>query len=163
MISNIYPYNSSVFYLGRNNPNELIEEHHKKGFVESYREWNFPRTVEKETNDAFEYNQKKLDAYKELLTICKTKHIKLYVVVSPYYEDINNRLKKMIQITKTIAAEQQIDFFDHSQDTTFTNHGFLFSDVSHLNGKGAQIFSKIIAGKIKEQSKNITSTLANNK
>lgn len=154
-ISNIYPYNSSIFYFGRNSKKDLIIENQREGYIESQREWNYPRTDEKETADPFEYNQQKIQALKEMILTCKQHNIQLFFVVSPYYQNINQRLKKIIQITNDLAKTEKIPFWDLSQDTVLINHGKLFFDVSHLNSNGAKIFSNIIANKIANSERQI--------
>jgi len=52
--------------------------------------------------------------------------------------------KKAIQIMN----DNNISFWDYSNDTSFFNKYYLFSDRLHLNNKGAELYSNIIADRL---------------
>jgi hypothetical protein len=85
----------------------------------------------------------------KLIHISKVKNIKLIFVNSPIYNNVVNDNywfagKKAIQIMN----DNNISFWDYSNDSTFFNKYYLFSDRLHLNDKGAELFSNIIAERL---------------
>ena len=161
LISNIYPFNHCLFNLGRNKPENVVYEHKIKGFEAFNVVWNHPRRHQLETGEKFIYDTNKITAYKEFIDICNKNHIKLFVIISPFYFDLNANTKKMIALTRNITLEHKVDFLDFSQDSSIINHSSLFLDERHLNLTGANFFSGMLAGKIKEEIKKSTNTLAN--
>jgi hypothetical protein len=86
---------------------------------------------------------------KKLINIAKYKNIKLIFVNSPIYNNtLNDNYsiagKKAIQIMN----DNKISFWDYSNDTSFFNKYYLFSDRLHLNNKGAELYSNIIAERL---------------
>jgi hypothetical protein len=86
---------------------------------------------------------------KKLINIAKYKNIKLIFVNSPIYNNtLNDNYsiagKKAIQIMN----DNKISFWDYSNDTSFFNKYYLFSDRLHLNNKGAELYSNIIADRL---------------
>ena len=86
---------------------------------------------------------------KKLIYIAKIKNIKLVFVNSPVYNnEVNDNYsiagKKAIQIMN----DNDVSFWDYSNDTNFLNKYYLFSDKLHLNDKGAELYSNIIADRL---------------
>ena len=85
----------------------------------------------------------------KLIQLTKSMNIKLIFVNSPIYNNLVNDNysfagNKAIQIMK----DNNISFWDYSNDSTFLNKYYLFSDRLHLNQKGADIFSNILAERL---------------
>jgi hypothetical protein len=85
----------------------------------------------------------------KLIHIAKVKNIKLIFVNSPIYNNaVNDNYSfagnKAIQIMK----DNNNSFWDYSNDSTFLNKYYLFGDRLHLNQKGADIFSNILAERL---------------
>lgn len=51
---------------------------------------------------------------------------------------------------KEMCRRQGVPFLNHFCDTTFTNHHELFHNANHLERRGAEIYSKVIAREIKQ-------------
>lgn len=90
----------------------------------------------------------KVNTFKNLIYHCKQSGIKLYVVCTPYLIQ-STEIDHSITEAKKIARENNINFFDFSQDTFYTKKPYLFADFRHLNEAGVQIFSNKIADMIK--------------
>ena len=150
LLSKIYPYNSFIFKIAIGNLESNKKRHEDiKGYVELTNSLNEPiRTVDHTipyTMDTIKVNM--LQAF---IDECKTKNIKLFLVCSPYYLNPIGT-DQSFALTKKIADEKNIDFFDYSKNTLFLNNPNLFDDTVHLNGTGSKIFSAIIAGDLKKK------------
>ncbi len=163
MLSSIYPYNHCIFFLGRNRQSDYAVELKDKGFLNTSNEWKQSKITEKESKKPFVCNSTKIAAYKEFIDICKKNNIKLFVAISPFFQNLNSRSNKIIKVLEDVALENNVDFFDYSNDTACTNYAHLFYNVNHLNTKGANIYSRKLAGKVGEQLKSLEYTLTNNK
>ena len=72
---------------------------------------------------------------------------KLIFVLSPLYGAENsNEYKPLFEIIN----KYDIPLINHYSDTTFINHSCFFANPSHMNNKGANIYSRIICKEIKE-------------
>ena len=85
----------------------------------------------------------------QLIHIAKSKNISLVFVNSPIYNNValdsySHAGKKAVQIIN----DNNISFWDYSNDTNFLNKYYLFSDRLHLNNKGAELYSNIIADRL---------------
>jgi hypothetical protein len=83
-------------------------------------------------------------AFKEFQHICQVQHIKLYLLVPPNFADQNKefviRMKSLIVLKNTpFYSENLLDFKDSKY----------FSDQSHLNKKGAILYTNEIIKKLK--------------
>lgn len=82
----------------------------------------------------------------DFVTTCKKENIKLVVCCSPIMGDSKN----VVSVLSDRFKELEVPFFDYSNDTTFINHPQqLFKDNTHLNKQGAEIYSKMVAHRIK--------------
>lgn len=149
LISNVYPYNSSIFTIAIGNTDYNKKRTNDiKGYVPLYNKWAQP--LSEEHTLPHPLDSTKINVYKAFLSECKAKGIKVYVVCSPYY--INPAYTDLsISQASAIAQQMQVPFFDYSKDSFFLQRPDLFSDIDHLNDKGATIFSEKIAGDILAQ------------
>ncbi len=152
LFSKSYKYNSLVY-------NELMYSlffnkfAHVKSFIPNYKIMTQKDSIVKEelTNIS---NSIGLDINMEnillhLISFSKENKIKLVFVNSPIYNNTAKDKysfagKKTIQILK----DNNICFWDYSNDTTFLNKYYLFSDRLHLNDKGAELYSNMIADRL---------------
>jgi hypothetical protein len=152
LFSKSYKYNSLIY-------NELIYNlfsskfNHVKSFIPNYKCMtkrdsiagvNKIRNMSSPTMDI---NMELI--FKKLINMAKSKNIKLIFVNSPIYNNTLNYNysfagKKAIQIMN----DNNISFWDYSNDTSFFNKYYLFSDRLHLNNKGAELYSNIIADRL---------------
>ena len=94
----------------------------------------------------FPADQERIDLLERFIKDCKEKNIQLSLIVSPMYVCSENDVYK---IPRELAAKHQIPFIDHYRDSTFVGHSELFYDFGHLNKKGADMYSEMIAKELK--------------
>jgi len=80
----------------------------------------------------------------------KQNNIKLYFVTSPTYKLKDHSKNKSFNRIKQIVKDEEIPFIDLSNDPRFISKGELFHDVSHLNKKGAILFTQYVINDIKQ-------------
>lgn len=94
----------------------------------------------------FPVDSERFDLMERFIKDCQKKNIHLSLIVSPMYvcskEDV-------FKIPRELADKHHIPFIDHYRDSVFVGHPELFYDFGHLNRKGAEIYSKMIAKEIK--------------
>jgi hypothetical protein len=140
LLSAIYPYNSSIFTIAVGNT-----EFNKKrmaddrGYMPLTKVWDgLQKPGNNQTTDAVD--TVKMTYYESFVKDCADKKIKLYVVVSPYFND-DKKISNSLTIGKKIAQKYGVSFLDYSKDSSYINHNSLFSDPDHLNDEGAKLFS----------------------
>ena len=94
----------------------------------------------------FPADQERIELLERFIKDCKDKNIRLSLIVSPMYVCSE---KDVFQIPRELAAKHQIPFIDHYRDSTFVGHSELFYDFGHLNRKGSEIYSEMIAKELK--------------
>lgn len=72
---------------------------------------------------------------------------RMIFILSPSYSYPN---PQFLSIIENVAREYGVEFMNYSEDRRFLGNGKLFSDGAHLNAKGAEEFSKILAGELKK-------------
>ena len=76
---------------------------------------------------------------------CKKEHIRLCLFISPEYSVKSHTYQSAVKDLQEIANANGMDCHDYSSDIVFMNDSTLFKDASHLNDKGARLFtSKIL-------------------
>lgn len=160
LLSEIYPFNSQIISIALGN----LEFNKKrkpdnKGYVALYKEWN----AKIESTNIFakyEIDPAKLSAFQEFINIAKKLGAKVYVIYSPIFLRFNGN--QDIDIVIKACAFENIPFWDFSTDTLFLNNNYLFQDISHLNHKGAKIFSNLVISKIEHYINKDERNLNNN-
>ncbi len=146
LLSKIYPYNSYLFSIlagkAKFNKKRHVDDN---GYVPLMNVYKKNRQKNHFENDELDSN--KISIYQSFIKDCIKAKIKLYVICSPSYSESNNLSFSVIE-GKEVARKYHIPFLDYSSDSTFINNSSLFSDVNHLNDKGAIILSNMIADKI---------------
>ncbi len=113
------------------------------GFQKKDEDWALSNTIVK--YDASKELEVKVRAFKKIIAMCKQKNIKLIIVQPPLFDPVNPAFRaRMKQVTKN-----EIPFFDYnSQNPIYKNNAY-FYDRTHLNRKGAMIFTDEIANYLK--------------
>ncbi len=156
LISRVYPFNSTIL--------KSLKERHKpkkdwKGYVPRHKVVrpdidvaNQPADMEGKIIADLDPNL--VEAYTGIITKSIEVGAKPFVVILPRYKypraELDYKLKSY-KVIKKIAADYNVPFWDMSFDTLFYGHNEYFSDMSHFNHKGAQLFSKVLAEKIKAE------------
>jgi hypothetical protein len=147
-LSSIYPYNSSLLTILIGN----LEFNKKrkadiKGYIPLFGTWKKPLAIQESEVEIYAIDSIKINAFKSFIQACKNSNIRLYVICSPYFYK-QKFPDYSVRIAKEIALNENVLFWDFSQDSTFLNHPSYFLDLGHLNNDGAVLFSKIITDKI---------------
>lgn len=113
------------------------------------RHLNFIRSGEKQ-------KEEKMQILDEILKTCIENNIRPVVTTTPltrYYSDNFSEefLNEFIgSIENIVARYPNVKYLDYSKDERFTDNDEYFFDSSHLNVKGAKLFTDIILGDIKK-------------
>jgi hypothetical protein len=148
-LSSIYPYNSMLFKIAvANLQSNKQEQEDIKGYVPLRSSINEPiKTFDYRM--PYELDSIKIKMLNSFIDECSKRNIRLYFVCSPYYmKTIGTDYS--LAVTKKIAAEKNVPFFDYSKDTMYFSSPQFFDDTVHLNINGSKIFSSAIAAKIKK-------------
>ena len=147
LCSAIYPYSSLIFTIAIGNTDyNKKKQGDIKGYVPLTNVLNQP-TVTHNQPPKNDLDSVKVKFFESFIKDCIQSNTKLYIVCSPYFHDAGYS-DPSILAGKEIAKKYGIAFFDFSRDTVFTNKAGLFSDIMHLNDKGARIFSEKLSDKI---------------
>lgn len=80
---------------------------------------------------------------------CQIEGVKLNLFVSPKYDIKSEAYNQALQGIQCMAQKYDIEYLDCSSNSIFMNDATLFKDVSHLNDKGARVFTEFILRKIR--------------
>lgn len=148
LISNIYPYNSTIFntIIGNTNFNKERQKD-IKGYVKFEDVWNQPLKKDNLPPGQYKLDSNFIHTYESFIKDCVNAKVKLYIVCSPYYS-IPVTEDYSVTLGKNIAEKYNVSFIDYSMDTTLIRQPALFSDTIHVNNDGAKIFSTMVANEI---------------
>ncbi|MEO5893943.1 MAG: hypothetical protein ABIQ31_27040 [Ferruginibacter sp.] len=148
LLSSIYAFNSSFLMIAGGN-SEYFKKRTTdlKGYKPLTGVWQKPITPE--IFQDYKLDSVKVSMLTSFIDDCNRAGTKLFIVSSPIYVTYRERDPSMVLIDK-VAKEKKVPFMDFSYDTSFTNHPFLFNDPSHLNEKGAKLFTAKVTGMIKD-------------
>ena len=88
---------------------------------------------------SFQPHPKCLEYLDNIVRTCQEKNIKLILCVSP---SLSYSMHGMNDWMKAYGKQQHVQTLDFTGDTTYVDHPNLFFDATHLNDKGARIFTK---------------------
>jgi len=149
LLSSIYPFNSSFLMIAGGN-----SEYFKKrtadysGYKPLDRIWK--NSIETRTIDQYKFDSIKTKILISFIADCKQAGVKLFLICSPSYFKFIQRDNSISKI-ENIAKEQNTAFFDFTNDSTFINYPNLFDDPSHLNFRGAELFTNILSDEINKR------------
>lgn len=140
LLSAIYPYNSLLFSIIAGN-SRFNKERFKdlEGYLPLDRIWNeslktFPASINNELDST------KIKTYTSFIQACIRSGTKLYIIDSPHFYKLLSKDKSDV-LSKKIAQEYNITYFDYSDDSLFINNARYFADIHHLNNSGSIVFS----------------------
>lgn len=146
MLSNMYAFNSSFYYLlrpflikGIDGKRELKGWKTRNGVIHesknNYRYYNSNQRLNKET----------VKLFNRFIENLSTKGCVVFVVISPNY-------KNLIEYSSTVeyvSHMKNLIFLNYSNNKKFVDNHLYFKDLDHLNVEGAVEFSKRISQEIK--------------
>lgn len=145
-LSSVYPYNSLVLMIlmGNLESNKLRKPDYK-GYVA------LNKTMKLQERVTFQItigniDENKLNAFMDIISICKQKKIELIFVNSPLW-NINNNDFYRDKFVK-LCQSQGVRFFDFSNHPSISGNPDYFADINHLNDSGARVFSNMLADSI---------------
>lgn len=90
----------------------------------------------------FAVDEERLLLLERFIEKCQEHGIRLILAVSPMY---SCSAKDVFATPRQLAEKHGIGFLDHYRDERFVGHEELFFDFGHLNRKGAELYSSIVA------------------
>lgn len=141
--SAIYPFNSSFLMIAGGNLDYFKKKKEDtKGFLPLRNTMSSPiKTV---ISSNFELDTVKIGMLQSFISLCKESNVELILACSPSFLIFENT-EPTIQAVKTLSELNDIVFFDYSNDSLFIKDSSLFDDYSHLNERGAMVFSTSIS------------------
>jgi len=150
LTSGIYPFNSLIMNIVAGNLDTKGKGNvDVQGYLPKEPVLNFKNkpiaTID--LSEKYELDTIKVNVFRSFIKECLAANIKLYLVCSPYYERHTGTDLSITEIKK-MAEENNLRFFDFSQQPFFLADPKYFSNAWHLNDSGAKIFSKMLADSI---------------
>ncbi len=143
-VSKLYPYNSMIL--------SIIRNYSKKGNdnIQGYQPLKGSKvdavpptlTMNAEIDD---YAKEKLDFFIKSVT---DKQIPLFAIMSPIYLQRYPETES-IKVTKEVLAKYHVPLWDYQFDTAYVKQA-LFYDNVHMNTKGSEMFSRLIANRVEK-------------
>lgn len=145
-ISSIYPYNSLVFQvvMGNLEMNKKRKSHYN-GYV-PFREAKVRGQIDTLTIHDTILDEYKIRLLESMIRICNEKEIRLIFVYSPTWYIVTRNPYDLV--LAELCKEYQIEYLNLSNHPVFlTNPGY-FYDRTHLNDKGAKVFTSLLIREI---------------
>ncbi|MCL5130492.1 hypothetical protein [Algibacter sp. L4_22] len=126
-----------------------------KGYFEQDRKWDnsFDRFTETYKNGQFiKMDHELMTLFEDHIIECKKNKINMFLVYPPTYYEYNKYIKNQNDIIlyyTRLSKKYQIPFLDYSSNY-IVNSTEYFCSSQHLNKKGAELFTKILAQDIKK-------------
>jgi hypothetical protein len=146
LISSSYPFNSAILTIAKSNGITSAEKG-EKGYLPLEKEWKEPLTTDIPRRPE-KIDSVKLHYFEKFIEDCKKANTRLYVMFSPIYIRYDQPPVSLVTI-KGICEHNHIPFYDYSKSIEFLSNPSLFQDRSHMNDKGATIYSEKVAREIK--------------
>tara|TARA_R100000935_G_scaffold14097_1_gene28401 strand:- start:165 stop:1124 length:960 start_codon:yes stop_codon:yes gene_type:complete len=128
------------------NNRDSVRPFRLKGYRGKEALWNddLKKAKEKQSNLVIKIDSELVEDFKVFLDKCESDNIKVIFVYTPEYFEgqnfVSNR-SEIISLYKKIAENRQIPFIDYSDDILSTQREYFYNS-SHLNKKGAELFTK---------------------
>ena len=112
-------------------------------FQKDGEDWTPSTTITKyDSNNELEV---KVNCFKKIIAMCQEKNIKLIIIQPPLFDTMNGAFRERLkQLT-----QNKIPFFDYNNQNPIYKNKDYFYDRTHLNRKGAMIFTNEIAAYLK--------------
>jgi hypothetical protein len=147
LLSEIYPYNSSIFTIAVGNT-EFNKKRRRdlNGYIPLTNVWN-EAIKDGSTFLNYALDTNKINIYKSFIENCIDAKIRLYIICSPLFIKPDYTSNSVV-IGKKIADKYNIRFINYSKDSSILNNPKLFADISHLNNEGARVYSNKVIDSI---------------
>ena len=150
LFSNLYRYNSvlasiamlKIFY------NDTEVAFQNGGYVSIPEENLYKGTFSAVENEFVqEIDPLKIEYINKFISLCKTNNIECVLVISPWFADFSTN-RDFVDTVRELSLSYSIPFLNYINDEEFMKADY-FKDQKHLNGKGADIFSRKFVSDIK--------------
>ena len=142
MLSKMFEYNSKL--LNYIFPLISNDEGTQNGYIPLPTEgYNFPKMNNKISRKAtYQPDSYKLNLLAQTIKRCKSNNIKLVLIISPEYTSKSYSYEMSLKDIKKVVTESGNNCFDYSSNNKYMEDATLFKDASHLNNKGAKLFTR---------------------
>jgi hypothetical protein len=144
-VSKLYAYNSLVLSIIRNYSYRFNDNINGYQPLHGTKLKSDPEILTSARDKIDEYSKEKLEYFAKVIT---DKKIPLIVIISPVYS-LPFEDNESLRVSKQILAKYNIQVWDYSTDPKYVKRQN-FYDMAHMNSKGADMFSKEIASRIKQ-------------
>ena len=144
-LSGIYPFNSTIYQIYRNNWWPM--NNHINGYIPIRKVWN--REIQTTSEKAFMPDSSKIAALFDFIRLTQDRGCKILIAISPHFVR-KSGISGKEQIVSAIRENYGLEALNLEQDSSFLANPSYFADPFHLNDKGAELYSAIIAQKVKE-------------
>lgn len=140
-------YNSQLLPLIINMHKTADNRIAQNGYIPVYPN-NISGDLPKFTDISETYDSTAKNYFEDFIQAAVSRHIKLYIVQSPYYVE-KFTISPSLQQLLPVLEKYDVSYLDYSFDTAFFKKEYFYDNV-HLNDTGAKVFSKRIASDIKK-------------
>lgn len=150
LCSHIYPFNSEIIqqiYWNILPGNEVTNRIGEDGYVPLHNILTSPIENAPLNDEKSEIDLRSVRVFKKFIKNCLEKKIRLFVIVSPIYRK-NQIRSRTVNLAESICENSNVPLIDLSVLPKALEKNEYFQDISHLNDKGARIFSRIVIEKI---------------
>ncbi|MDP4277442.1 MAG: hypothetical protein Q8914_07380 [Bacteroidota bacterium] len=145
MFSKMYQYNSKFIQLLGDYLHPM-QDLGFNGFRPYKQTMNYEPKIKNDIRKTtYSYDSLKLTYFKEMIKMAKGKTILIFVA-SPAYKATDSRVFAPL---KEICKQNNVSFLDYYCDPEISTNRMYFQDPSHLNGTGADAFTKKIIPQIR--------------
>ena len=100
------------------------------------------------SNEIREIDSTKCDYLDRIIELCEENNALFIMANAPEFE--NCEQESWLKYVKDLVDTKHIPYLNYHDDSTFLKHPEWFYNPAHLNGEGAVVYSKIIAGELRE-------------
>lgn len=108
---------------------------------------NYSPRKAKELQQMVQVDSLKMTYMEDLILQCKEDGTQLFFVASPIYQPMSDN--EFLPL-KDLCRQYKIPFINHYCDSDYCDNLTCFVDASHLNTKGAEMFTVLVASEIKD-------------
>ena len=103
--------------------------------------------------DGMVVNQAELNALYGMIHLCKKHNIRPILITTPFREEYNEAFDKQYieqvqAIINNVCEEEQVEYYDYSNDNRFVNSSNYMRNADHLTSQGAVLFTDEIVGRV---------------
>lgn len=143
MLSGLYRYNTSCLRVLGNYIHPVTS--YPKGYLALYKTMNYEPEIKETTKTERIVDSLKIQYFERFINLTKTHGITLLCCGSPSYKTKNNCFyEPVIELCK----QYDVPFFYFGNLPTISNEKTYFSDRTHMNDKGARLYTSILMSQI---------------